>query len=217
MNKKVLVTTVLLLLVVLGVAAKLYPILSAKVQSQPVATVQTEATAPTETLPPETTAATETEAEPTEPIEDTEATEEIPPEPIPAPDFTVQDWDGNEARLHDYLGKPIVLNFWAHWCDPCAYEMPGFNAVYEALDGEVVFLMVHEGPGEEKAKKKVTDNGYTFPVVFDAYYSAGGIYGAYSYPMTFFIDDQGDLKAYYPGAMSEELLWMGIDLIYTVE
>ena len=38
------------------------------------------------------------------------------PEKIPAPDFTVYDIDGNEACLSDYLGKPVILNFWASWC-----------------------------------------------------------------------------------------------------
>jgi thiol-disulfide isomerase/thioredoxin len=47
-----------------------------------------------------------------------------------APDFIVYDIDGNEVRLHDYLGKPIVLNFWASWCGPCQMEMPDFDEKY---------------------------------------------------------------------------------------
>lgn len=37
------------------------------------------------------------------------------PGPVPAPDFTVYDEAGNEVRLSDYLGKPVVVNFWASW------------------------------------------------------------------------------------------------------
>ena len=192
MNKKALLITLIILLMVLGVAAVLYPKLSAGMQNQQLATTPTAAT------------------EATEPSE--EATE-----PLAAPDFTVLDWDGNEAKLSDYIGKPIVLNFWAHWCGPCQMEMPEFNAVYEKLDGQVTFLMVHVGAAVDDGKEKVTEGGFSFPVLFDADSQAAAIYGITAYPTTFFIDAQGNLQAYYVGAMDGELLQQGIDLIYTAE
>ena len=204
MKNKTLLITVLVLLVVLGVAAVLYPRLSAGIQPQQLATTAT--TAPTE-------AAAEAIPEETQP----ETTEPAEPEPVAAPDFTVLDWDGNEVNFSDYLGKPIVLNFWAHWCGPCQMEMPEFNAAYERLGGEVTFLMVHEGAAVEDGKEKVTEGGYTFPVVFDVDGSAGSLYGITAYPTSFFIDADGNLQAYYMGAMDASLLQQGIDLIYTAE
>lgn len=201
MNKKVLLITVILLLVVLGVAGVLYPKLSAGMQSQQLATTPT--APPTEDTQPEN-------VEDTQP-ETTEATE---PQPIAAPDFTVLDWDGNEVKFSDFVGKPIVLNFWAHWCGPCQMEMPEFNAAYERLGGEVTFLMVHEGAAVEDGKDKVTEGGYTFPVVFDVDSSAGNLYGISAFPTTFFIDKDGYLQAYYMGAMDADLLQQGLDIIY---
>lgn len=193
MNKKALWITLIVLLVVLGVAAALYPKLSAGMQPQQLGTVPTD--------PPETTEAAR---------ETTEATE---PETVPAPDFTVLDWDGNEVKLSDYLGKPLVLNFWAYWCGPCQMEMPEFNEVYEELGGEVTFLMVHVGAEVEEGKQKVTDGGYTFPVVFDTQSTAAYTYGINAYPTSFFIDTQGNLQAYYVGMMDRALLQQGIDRI----
>ena len=201
MKNKSLILTLIVLLVVLGAAAVLYPKLSAGIQPQQLATTAT--TAPTE-------AAEEEVPEETQP----ETTESTEPEPVSAPDFTVQDWDGNEVHFSDYVGKPIVLNFWAHWCGPCQTEMPEFNAAYERLGGEVTFLMVHEGAAVDDGKAKVTEGGYTFPVVFDVDGSAGSIYGITAYPTTIFIDAEGNLQAYYMGAMDGELLQQGIDLIY---
>jgi len=207
MKNKGLWITVIILLVVIGVAAVLYPKLSAGMQPQQLATT-----------PPATTEATQptTEAAPEAP-ETTATTEPTEPEPVTAPDFPVLDWEGNEVKFSDYAGKPIVLNFWAHWCGPCQMEMPEFNAAYERLDGEVTFLMVHEGADVEAGKEKVTEGGYTFPVVFDTDGMAGAIYGITAYPTTFFVDAEGNLQAYYMGAMDADLLQQGIDLIYTAE
>ena len=203
MNKKGLLITLIVLLIVLGIAAALYPKLSAGMQTQQIATMPAATAEPTQAQTEATEAATEAATEPTE------------PEPIPAPDFAVQDWDGNEVHFSDYLGKPLVLNFWAHWCGPCQMEMPEFNAAYERLGGEVTFLMVHEGAAVDDGKEKVTEGGYTFPVVFDVDSSAGNMYGITAFPTTFFIDKDGNLQAYYMGAMDADLLQQGIDLIYS--
>jgi thiol-disulfide isomerase/thioredoxin len=195
---------------VLGVAAVLYPRLSAGMQINQLATTATQPTVETVTEPA-------TEAAPTETPETTAATEPTEPEATKAPNFKAVDWDGNEVQFSDYVGKPIVLNFWAHWCGPCQMEMPEFNAKYEELEGEVTFLMVHEGAAVDDGKDKVTEGGYTFPVVFDVDSSAGNLYGITAFPTTFFIDADGHLQAYYMGAMDANLLQQGIDLIYTAE
>jgi thiol-disulfide isomerase/thioredoxin len=208
MNKKGLLITLVIFLVVLGVAGVLYPKLSAGMQNQQLATVPT--TEPTEAVTEATQPEKQEETQP-------ETTEPTEPQTVAAPDFTVLDWDGNEVKFSDYLGKPIVLNFWAHWCGPCQMEMPEFNAAYERLDGEVTFLMVHEGAAVDDGKDKVTEGGYTFPVVFDVDSSAGNLYGITAFPTTFFIDADGNLQAYYMGAMDANLLQQGIDLIYTAE
>ena len=210
MNKKALLITLILLLVVLGVAAALYPRLSAGMQINQLATTATQPTAETVTEPA-------TEAAPTETPETTAATEPTEPEATKAPNFKAVDWDGNEVQFSDYVGKPIVLNFWAYWCGPCQMEMPEFNAAYEQLGGEVIFLMVHADPDTQSGKQIVTDAGYTFPVIFDEAGLAGMTYGINAYPTTFFVDAQGKLQAYYMGMMDADLLQQGIDLIYTAE
>ena len=190
MNKKVLLITLIALVALLAIAGVLYPKLSSGLQTQQLATT-----------PPATT-------------EEPDATEATQPETIPAPDFTVLDWDGNEVNFSDYAGKPVVLNFWAHWCGPCQMEMPEFNAKYEELEGEVTFLMVHVGADMDAGKEKVTEGGYTFPVVFDKDSQVAAFYGVSAFPTSFFIDKEGNLQAYYVGAMDGDLLQQGINMIY---
>ena len=200
MKNKKLMVTICVFVAVLLTAGLLYSRLGAQLQPQSIVTTVTEA--PTET----TGAAT------------TEVTQEAAQDrSVPAADFTVKDFDGNDVKLSDYFGKPIVLNFWAYWCGPCQSEMPEFNARYEELGGEVVFLMVHADPDTTQGKSLVVANGYSFPVVYDEKYEAAAAYGISAYPTTFFIDAEGNLQAYYVGAMSAELLQMGIDTIYSTE
>lgn len=136
---------------------------------------------------------------------------------IMAPDFTVYDLEGNEVHLSDFVGKPVVVNFWASWCGPCKMEMPDFQEKYQELGEEIHFLMVNMTDGSretvETAASFIETQGYTFPVFFDTASSAAITYGVYSLPTTYFIDAQGHAIAQATGAIDGETLQRGIDMI----
>ena len=140
------------------------------------------------------------------------------PQRIIAPDFTVYDADGNPIHLSDFIGKPIILNFWASWCGPCKSEMPDFDQAFSQYGENIHFVMVNCTDGYREtidtAQSFIKGQGYHFPVYFDTASEAAYTYGASSIPMTFFIDAEGCLVAYWPGALDGELLQVGIDLIW---
>lgn len=144
----------------------------------------------------------------------TESTEE---EDLKAPDFTALDSEGNEVKLSELIGKPIVLNFWASWCPPCKAEMPEFNKVYEEMGEEVTFLMVDMVDGQretmEKGQKHIEKNGFTFPVYYDTKQEAAYLYGVSSIPTTYFIDKEGNVVTGVQGAIDEKNLRKGISMI----
>jgi thiol-disulfide isomerase/thioredoxin len=58
----------------------------------------------------------------------------------PAPNLELHDLKGSPHKLEDYRGKPVVLNFWATWCTPCAAEMPLLNEMQTRYRGKIVFI-----------------------------------------------------------------------------
>lgn len=136
---------------------------------------------------------------------------------ILAPDFTVYDAEGNEVSLSDFIGKPIVLNFWASWCPPCKAEMPDFQDVYTSLKSDTVFLMINMTDGQREtlanAQSYLQKQGFTFPVFFDTEGEAASEYGISSIPTTIFIDREGYAVLGYQGAINRNTLLSGIEAI----
>ena len=134
-----------------------------------------------------------------------------------APDFTVYDLDGNAHKLSDFRGKPVVLNFWASWCGPCKSEMPDFEEKYLEYGEKVHFVLVNLTDGVQEtvtsASAFIEKQGYTFPVYYDTDLDAAMKYGVNAVPVTYFIDASGNFVTYRQGALSADVLQIGIDLL----
>ena len=169
---------------------------------------------------------TETPEEPAVPAETTSATapngaQGSSTSDHAAPDFTVYDIDGNPVKLSDFLGKPVILNFWASWCGPCKAEMPDFEEAYLEYGDTIQFLTVNltDGRNEtvESASEYITQQGYTFPVYYDTALDAAYAYEVNSIPRTYFIDAQGELVYAVTQMITAEQLQAGIDLLLDAE
>ena len=57
-----------------------------------------------------------------------------------APSLDLHDLQGAPHKLEEYRGKPVVLNFWATWCVPCAAEMPLLSEMQKRYKDKVLFI-----------------------------------------------------------------------------
>lgn len=129
----------------------------------------------------------------------------------PAPDFKLAKLNGGsgDLSLSDYKGKPVILNFWASWCDPCNEEAPLLQKTWETrLQKQGVVLIGIDG--QEKASDaqaflRKYNIGYLN--VQDKLDGSTGIsYGVAGFPETVFIDRNGIVVAKSIAALNEKTL-----------
>ena len=109
--------------------------------------------------------------------------------------FDLTELDGRGRVTSAQLrGKPIVLNFWATWCEPCREEMPAFEAVWQEFRDEglvVLGVNLRDDPG--KARAFVRELDITYPLVRDPDEELARDLKVTGLPQTFFVSSSGRL------------------------
>jgi len=127
------------------------------------------------------------------------------PEP---PAFTLKDLDGKVVRLSDYKGRPVVVDFWATWCQPCRASLPHLNTLHDRYSekGLVVLGLSVDDSGPQRVKRFADHLGLHFRLamaderVLDAFGPIRSI------PTTFFIDKKGQVVRRVVGYIDEETM-----------
>lgn len=114
-------------------------------------------------------------------------------------DFALTNLEGKNVKLSDYIGKVVVLDFWATWCGPCRASFPAMQEmVTKYKNDNVVFLFMdvwEKGEPKETQSnviKFITDNKYTFNVLFDYKSEIALKYKIESIPSKVVIDKSGN-------------------------
>lgn len=117
-----------------------------------------------------------------------------------APDFTLEDTEGNQVSLSDYEGKVVIVNFWATWCGPCREEIPGFVHLQEKYSGDVVILGISvDEDGPRFVPPFIKRFGVNYPILYasrEVIHDYGGITGI---PTTFVLDRNLLIQRLYVG------------------
>jgi len=127
-----------------------------------------------------------------------------------APDFTLTTLDGDEISLAELRGKPVVLNFWATWCNPCQREMPALQATAEEYADDVVVLGIDQGESAAIVRPFIEEYGISYPIPLDTKFEVASLYNVRGLPTTFFIDRDGVIRHFWLGEMNRITLAEGI-------
>jgi thiol-disulfide isomerase/thioredoxin len=131
-----------------------------------------------------------------------------PAGPEPATPFDLERLGGGRARLSDYRGKLLLLDFWATWCPPCVLEAPELDAFAREHHGRGVELLAIsvEGDRVEALQAFVSENGTSYPIALGSEDLARR-YGATSFPFHVLVSPDGHvLERLLPGYHDREEL-----------
>jgi peroxiredoxin len=123
----------------------------------------------------------------------------------PAPEFVLRDAEGNLRHLADYRGRAVWLNFWATWCDPCKRELPDIQGLAdEFADDGLVVLTVNYQQSAEAARNFMEERDLDLAILLDRTGDVYDQYGLLGLPDSFFIDEDGVLRAMQIGFLKED-------------
>jgi cytochrome c biogenesis protein CcmG/thiol:disulfide interchange protein DsbE len=113
--------------------------------------------------------------------------------------------------LQELRGTPVVLNFWASWCEPCREEAPVLQSAWERSAGDgVLVLGLNMQDARPDARAFVEEFGLAYPNVREPGGDVARSYGMTGLPETFFISAQGDVVAHARGAVDASQLERGV-------
>ena len=124
------------------------------------------------------------------------------PQPYPAPAISLTDPSGRSVELSKLQGKPVLVNLWATWCEPCLREMPSLERLQSRLGERIAVLAVSEDRGGNKAVEPfIAKLGLkSLKIYIDPKSEVGHALGVRGLPTSFVIDRDGKVIGRVEGA-----------------
>lgn len=124
------------------------------------------------------------------------------------PPLSLIDLDGRTWSLQALRGRPVALNFWASWCEPCRAEMPSLDLMALKYEREgLVVLTVNSRDGEQTVRRFLDAVPLSLPVLMDRDGAVAKSWGVNVFPTTLLISRRGSPV----GIVRGEVEWNGAD------
>lgn len=121
-------------------------------------------------------------------------------------DYVLKDMNGQQVKLADYKGKPLLINFWATYCIPCKAEIPTLVALQEKYKDKLAILGVSVGdtPAELQAFAKEYKMNYPVLVSLDQDEMLEQYEASFQIPISWFVRKDGTVSLKKMGSESME-------------
>ncbi len=112
--------------------------------------------------------------------------------PEPSPVISIQDLDGRPLNSSDWLGRVVLLNFWATWCPPCRAEIPELIRLQEAYSDQLLVVgLSTDQDSPEAVRQFATEYQINYPVAMASEELQDRFGGIFGLPTTFVLDTRG--------------------------
>jgi cytochrome c biogenesis protein CcmG/thiol:disulfide interchange protein DsbE len=129
----------------------------------------------------------------------------------PAIAFELKSLAGKDVGLATFRGKPLVINFFASWCDPCRDEMPVLNQLASKANKDGYAVLGIAVDDTRAAVTQYADEArLVFPVALDLNSRVKRAYRIFGPPATFFIDGKGIIRDLVIGPVTAERAQEGL-------
>jgi len=129
-----------------------------------------------------------------------------------APDFSIKAFDGGTFTLAEHADKPVLLYFWASWCEPCKTEAPLIQRLWAEYQAQgYMFVGMNIWDSETDARKFAEDYELTFPLVRDRENKVYLDYGVERLPIAFALRPGLEVDRRYIGELKEPELRSMLD------
>lgn len=122
-----------------------------------------------------------------------------------AVDYSLPDVDGRIQSLDQYLGKWVIVNYWATWCGTCRKELPDLVSLYENNHQDLVVVGINfETIDRQTLKDFITKQNISYPVLRSEPVRHTPLGPVPALPTTYIIDPTGKLVAGEVGMVSKQ-------------